>query len=692
MVTTRRKAAALNEALPLQPSTTTRRTRSKAAASPLKTLDNVEPAPKATKNKRKRNAATPEPVADESDDEGLFFKQSMPQISLAPSPRLNAVLIAPQEVVQSFVADPRDPEAVYRENAQLGAEHIKLRYEILDLRREASYWRERFDATRSELDALLAGQAKEHRANHPQPTTDYDSFMGDNIDPTLVHAEFITGSESAFALLHHIESAAREPRTVYSENEGQEAGSEPAARSPQADAPAEEPTNTVTPSLSPRAISQPTGFFGRSFSAIKSKLGFPTATPSESAPTPSSAPPPNTITETLSTPPTPVGERKKATHKRKRQSPMMRLLTKGVESSDMKDAQEWAKHVIPALKNDADFESKRTRLETPVLAKDLNSFPSSKPWEAGFGDPLGDLDDDEIVPVWAVYLDILAEADEPRKKKTKTSHDDTMDVDDALSLNDMVSASSSPVPSSDLHNTHGNSASELDLHPRRSVEPSPMFGSSPAHKQGSNIFRERQGQEATAQLRAEDRNTLHEATKKAVPKHNPSQGSYGLDYDSDDDTTISETTDADVDGAATPLWTQPPPPAPVPAHAPLPGASAADSAAVLASQQPVDEVERQRQKLMKHTPAKPSRLREAFVPSPSLISDAGNESIFMTSPVPATDLFDDMPDAEDLGLDDDILAEVERLRNTDEWKAEAAKEWPDAIVTYESEEEGLSPD
>jgi hypothetical protein len=95
---------------------------------------------------------------------------------------------------------------------------------------------------------------------------------------------------------------------------------------------------------------------------------------------------------------------------------------------------------------------------------------------------------------------------------------------------------------------------------------------------------------------------------------------------------------------------------------------------------------------MKHTPAKPSRLREAFVPSPSLISDAGNESIFMTSPVPATDLFDDMPDAEDLGLDDDILAEVERLRNTDEWKAEAAKEWPDAIVTYESEEEGLSPD
>ncbi|KAH7082564.1 hypothetical protein BKA63DRAFT_134119 [Paraphoma chrysanthemicola] len=699
MVTTRRKAAALNEAQPLQTTKTTRRTRSKAAASPLKALETSQPAPKSVKGKRKRNAATPEPVADESDEEGLFFKQSMPQISSTPNPCQKDVLIAPQEDVQRIPPELRSSEEVYRNNEQLSAEVQRLRYEILDLRNENAFLRERLDVhiarelTRERRDAHLAGQANEHDANQPQPTADYDSFMGNAIEPTPAQAEFITGSESALALLHHIESAAREPRTIApSDTEEQVAEPEPAPPSPQAEPPAQELIKAVTPSPSLRAFSQPSGFFSRSFSAIKSRLGFSTTNP-EPAPTPSKAPPPNTITEALSAPPTPVGERKQATHKKKRQSAMMRLLTKGVDSSDIKDAEEWAKHVIPTLKNDADFEAKRTRLETPVLVKDLNNFPSSKPWESGFGDPLGDLDDDEVVPVWAVYLDILAEADEPRKKKTKTSHNETMDVDDTQSLNDMFSPSTSTAASPDLHDSHGHSASYLDLHPRRSVEPSPMFGSPLAHKQGGNIFRERQGQEAIEQLRAEDHNALLEATKQVVPHHDPTQGSFGLDYDSDEgDTTISEIIDAESDGTASaPLWTQPPPPAPVPAHAPLPGASATDSVAVATTQQPVDEVERQRQKLMKHTPAKPSRLREAFVPSPSLMSDAGNESLFIASPAPITNLFDDMPDAVDLELDDDILAEVKRLGNTEEWKAEAAREWPDPIISYESDEEGLSP-
>ncbi|KAF2030227.1 hypothetical protein EK21DRAFT_100626 [Setomelanomma holmii] len=630
MVTTRRKAAELSE-----------------AASPLKSLEVAPRTRKATKNKRKRNAATPEPAADKSDEEGLFFQQI-----------------------------PQDPTQMI---AERDAEILRLREEVLGLRNLISSLYYRLN---------LAEQAKGHRANLAQPTTDYDSFMGNTVEPTPVRAEFISGNKSAFELLHHIESAAREPRTFHSESDGEVAASQPAQSSPQADARTEQPSNIATATPSPRAISQPTGFFSRSFSALKSKLGFSTSTPPEPAPTPSRAPPPDTITETLSAPPTPVGERKKATHKKK-QSPMMRLLTKGVEPSDIKQAEEWAKHVIPALKNDADFNAKRSRLATSVLVKDLTNFPSSKPWETGFGDPLGDLDDEDTVPVWAVYLDILAEEEQPRKKKTKTSHQETMDVDDTLSLNDMFADSSSPTPSPRLHDSHGNSASLHDLHPRRSVEPSPMFGSPLAHKQGNNIFRERQGQEATEQLRANDRDALHKATKKAIPNHDPSQGSFGLDSDSDEeDTTISETAD---DSAAAPVWTQPPPPAPTPAHAPLPGASANDSATAPNSQQPVDEVERQRQKLMKHTPAKPSRLREAFVPSPSLLSSAGNESIFLASPIPATDLFDDMPDAEDLGLDEDCLAEIERITNTEEYKAEIAREWPDAILTYDSDEEDLSP-
>jgi hypothetical protein len=369
---------------------------------------------------------------------------------------------------------------------------------------------------------------------------------------------------------------------------------------------------------------------------------------------------------------------------------MLRLLTKGVEPSDIAKAEEWAKHVIPTLKNDPAFASKRTRLESPVLIQDLNNFPSSKPWETGFGDPLGEMDDEEVAPVWAVYLDMLVEAEEPQHKKHKSSHESTLDVEDTLSMNEMF-PNSSPTPPR-LHDSQGHSASLKDFHPRRSIEPSPMFGASVSHQQGHNIFGELKEREVKAQLQADDRETLLEATKKIVPAHNPAQGSFGLDYDSDeeDSTMISEVSDTDAGTA--PIWTQPPPPAPVPAHAPLPGGPVAETTSGSSSQQPVDEIERQRQKLMKHTPAKPSRLREAFVPSPSLMSDAGNESIFLATPLPATGLFEDMPDAEDLGLTDEDWAAVEALRNSTEWKAaDAANIWPDAILTYESEEDALSP-
>jgi hypothetical protein len=113
------------------------------------------------------------------------------------------------------------------------------------------------------------------------------------------------------------------------------------------------------------------------------------------------------------------------------------------------------------------------------------------------------------------------------------------------------------------------------------------------------------------------------------------------------------------------------------------------------AEQPVDEVERQRQKLMKHTPAKPSRLREAFVPSPSVLSDAGNQSLFLGTPVAAAGLynfdFDDMPEAEEIELTADEWAGLQAITNSADWKAATASAWPDPIMEYGSEEEDLSP-
>jgi hypothetical protein len=543
------------------------------------------------------------------------------------------------------------------------------------------------------------GQANSH-------STDIDSFGIPAQPPSPARPEFLVGDDAALALLHKIEAAARAPRTAPPDNDDRETEVQALPQQPEQEVAQSESSQAPAAATPSRPISEPSGFFSRSFTAIKSRLGFtPTPTvPSPTTPTtPSSssrAPPPGSFTEMLSTPPTPVGERSKARPRKKKTSPMLRLLLKGVEASDMSKAEEWAKQAIPAFMNLSNSDTKRRILETPVLVQDLQHLPSCKPWESGFGDPLGDLDDEEFAPVWAVFLQIMAQEEEPKKKKSKSSHGATMDADFTQSLDEMSAAAIAELqksvrsPPRKLYNSHGNSASHLDLEPRRSVQPSPMFGSSSSHQDGGNVFNELQGHDTTAQLQTNDRENLHEATKNVIEKatnHNPSEGSYGLDYDSDEDDSsiISETSDA---GAGTSLWTQPPPPAPVPAHAPLPGGSAAETSSVPTAQEPVDEVARQRQKLMKHTPAKPSRLREAFVPSPSVRSDAGNESLFLATPLAASDAFDDMPDAQDLGLTSEEWAAVDDMRNSEAFlAADASVQWPDAILTYDSDEEDLSP-
>ncbi|KAL5121592.1 hypothetical protein ACEQ8H_000664 [Pleosporales sp. CAS-2024a] len=532
------------------------------------------------------------------------------------------------------------------------------------------------------------------QADFLQP--DIHSF---GIDTTMLNGdEGLIGSDSAFELLHKIESAAREPRTVQpAPNDEDDAQTQSLSQQPRYLVGESETARSGAEATPAPIPDKSESFFSRSFSALKRSFGFSTRTPVQLSPTPAARvpPPPESFTEILSTPPTPVGERRKTRPKKNPQNTMLKLLTKGVEPADMAKAEAWAKHIIPTLKNYPDFDAKRRRLETPVLVQDLDQFPSSKPWESGFGDPLGDLEDDAVVPVWAVVQEILAEEEEPKRKKMKPRHEVDMVLEDTLSLNDIDRASP------DLQDSHGQSASIRDLHPRRSVEPSPMFSSLSPHQPGGNIFGELRENDVTKEAQADARETLQEATKR-VPTHNPSKGSFGLDYDSDDDdsTVLEDDDDASSAGeAASPLWTQPPPPAPVPSHAPLPSGSSAtntpaavDPPSAAASEQPVDEVERQRQKLMKHTPAKPSRLREAFVPSPSVMSDAGNQSLFMGTPMAPAAMFDDMPDAEDLDLEPDVWAAVEAFTNTAEWKAaNAANNWPDPTYTYESEEEELSP-
>ncbi|KAH6310581.1 hypothetical protein HBI39_070680 [Parastagonospora nodorum] len=82
--------------------------------------------------------------------------------------------------------------------------------------------------------------------------------------------------------------------------------------------------------------------------------------------------------------------------------------------------------------------------------------------------------------------------------------------------------------------SNGNSASLLDLRPRRAIEPSPMFGPS------SQAVAEIQS-EPVAEIQSEP---VYEAAKEPVRKHDSSKGSYGLDYSSDEDETSFESEDA----------------------------------------------------------------------------------------------------------------------------------------------------
>jgi hypothetical protein len=366
-------------------------------------------------------------------------------------------------------------------------------------------------------------------------------------------------------------------------------------------------------------------------------------------------------------------------------------------------------------------QSKRKRLEVPITVGDLPYLPARMPWESGFGNPLDNMEDDDLAPAWAVYMSMITEEDVHKKKKVKTAQKSS--GDDILSLNDSFDLGVNGLPAG-LIDTNGNSAAENDLHPRRAIKPSPMFETAVSHKQGGNVFNELRGHDAAVNdreaLKRELKQTMQTPKKASPPKtlepvkpHNPSQGSFSVPEDSDSEDEEEQqpankkSTPATAD--ASPLWTQAPPPAPVPAHAPLP-ASPVTAAPEVASPQPpdtpsqqpseagsqqtVDEITRQRQRLMKHTPHKPSRLQQVSYPSPSLMSDAGNESIMVATKYP--ELYSTMPpDPEPLHADDpELMAACEANTYSESFQQTLANmraAWPSPIIHYESDEEDLSP-
>jgi hypothetical protein len=723
------------------------------SASPLRTLEQTEPPAKRTRRSKKELDATPAPAAPQSQptqsennhDAGIFFSKSEHQLSSVKTPAPHLFSSPLSSFHGSPSLDDYKFQVLVQENFQLKARVGELQAqcgaqgdEIFQLRARVASLEEE---TAELLDQNILLRQPSHQAHNQPPTNpttaDFDDAYTDMRPPTPPPSqpEFVRGSESALALLHTIENAAKESTRVSppAQSDTEVDDDEPivhkkAKRTPKSASKAQ-PEPQTTP---PQSATTPTrGFFtsiSSRFSAIKNIFGSSMSADAPPSPTPASrAPRPDTLAETLSLPPTPIGERSKRPNKKvKKRNPLLKLLTKDFAPEDSVRAEAWAKQAIADMANNATIGDKRKRLEVPITVGDLPYLPARMPWESGFGNPLDNMEDDDLAPAWAVYMSMITEEDVHKKKKVKTAQKSS--GDDIISLNDSFDLGTNGLPAG-LIDTNGNSAAENDLHPRRAIKPSPMFETTVSHKQGGNVFNELRGHDAAVNdreaLKRELKQTMQTPKKASPPKtrdavkpHNPSQGSFSVPEDSDSEDEEEQqpankkSTPATAD--ASPLWTQAPPPAPVPAHAPLP-ASPVTAAPVTAapevaspqlpdtpshqpseagSQQTVDEITRQRQRLMKHTPHKPSRLQQVSYPSPSLMSDAGNESIMVATKYP--ELYSTMPpDPEPLHADDpELMAACEANTYSESFQQTLANmraAWPSPIIHYESDEEDLSP-
>ncbi|KAJ8107051.1 hypothetical protein OPT61_g9131 [Boeremia exigua] len=649
------------------PATNKRRLRSTTeAASPLRALDE-QPAKKQRTSSRKVStpapaSAKPAPIEEDDDEEEtpIFFTKSEPLLFY---PSHESTLIETPLSGFDHIAFPLQLSSLKDKNAELEAICSVLREERDDAIAELSRLRARLADLEEESRQSTTLKTSPVKANSPTP--EFDSF--DVEEPESPKTAFMTGDESAMALLRHVQEASRAPVPTSPTSVGSPTSPTP-HKSPAANTQAASPVTSPTPVSYERPSTPSRGIFGSftsSFTALRSLFGSSTAAPP--SPTPSRQPPADTITEVLTMPPTPVGERpKRPTKKPKRHNRIVKALLKGIDQQEMDKATAWAKQIAAEFQKDSTAGDKRKRLETPVLFRDLKHFPSSKPWESGFSFPedVLDLEDDDVVPGWAVYTSMVEE-EQYETKKTKTAHVSSADDDMPASLNELFSTST---------------ASVLDLKPRRSIDPSPMFETPLRHQQGTNIFTELRGHDAAVNDRE---NLQRELKTKGVQfqnqvqepspnvdslqrVHDPVHGSFSVpESDSEEED----------EPRAKPVWTQAPPPAPTPAHVSLPNATHNE------------EIERQRQKLMKHTPHKPSRLQQVSYPSPSLMSDAGE------SPFKNADIFGDIPDVEPLHFDDPELdAAFAAASAAGALEATlATMNWSMPVVTYDSDEEDLSP-
>jgi hypothetical protein len=334
---------------------------------------------------------------------------------------------------------------------------------------------------------------------------------------------------------------------------------------------------------------------------------------------------------------------------------------------------------------------KRKHLDQPLKLKDVKEIPSSYPWQTGSFGLLDEFweqdssDDEAVAPMW-YKMDQTAK--EPPLKKRKTLSD----------------ASRLSQPDLPIIDSNYNSSSRRDLHPRPSWVPSPMFDNPTTHHEDANIFQEQDMQNPPRRVRTPAEQAAFDKELRRYG-HVEGSGTFCFPEGSSDEEDWSEDEAAETTQGFGDTWTQSPPPAPVPAHASLPGPIATTPSVPDVQQTPFEAL---RAKLM-NTPAKPSRLREVMVPSPSLNSDAGGSPLFASRglaktpigqaflPLASTDYaqYDDMPDATPLDLGDpQLLAEATAYFESEAYQAKTADAWGGSavVMTYDESEEALTDD
>jgi hypothetical protein len=406
-------------------------------------------------------------------------------------------------------------------------------------------------------------------------------------------------------------------------------------------------TNGATPS--PATPQTSTSFLGSMWSTLKSSVWstpkpksarrFSNAsTPIASAASTPIAPPViGELTMALTPTPTPVGDNrgsskvKRPTGRRERAAIIKNIALSVPDAAEEELATKWAEKVLMQLLQDSSASTgdKRKRLEDGMTYGDLNHF-NSKPWKPaassfGLDNELTDhVDDtpDDPAPMWAV-LEHLRIEQQWKGKQTEQEYESSPPSAKKRKIStdgDSVASPNQPTlpldhARSPFYNSGGRSTSLRDLHPRSCLD-------RPTSSQDSNIFKQSQ---QTAAQQSDSSETF--PTSFSVPDDSS-------DDEDDDNQPITNGTPT-----ASTTWTQQPPPAPVMPHAELPGSvgptpSVPSVEGHLVASPTVALVEAQRAKALKFTPAKPSNLSHMSKPSPSLRSDAGNESILADTPVP----------------------------------------------------------